>query len=1088
MTTAALLPTTEAGDEQLDVLSIQRTCVHDGPGLRTLVFFRGCAMRCTWCHNPETQSRHTRLLGGERTTVAAIMDVIERDRPYYRRSHGGVTLSGGEPLLQPRAGLLALLSRLEQEELHVTVETAGLVPWSAFQAVQPYVSLFLFDLKLVGDDERHRELTGVRFGPIAENARRLVAAGADIRFRMCVVPGLNDHDRDIEAAAAFLRELGQSSIELLRYYDMHETKARRLRLVQEPLSISAEQSAEALERVTKAFVSLGIAVRHTGAPLERGERRTAEHTERVLQIKQEIRDAGYHACVESAELKTAFYQKHGFQQPAIVQRGELLRYLLNNKRVIIYPRELLVGNYTAKRVGGNLWSEYFGAIGALTVWNLDRQKPVPFQISLEDKANCYAYLPFWTKHGLIADVFPSAKELALFSARMLEKKVAFHNNMAGVAHFIVNTERILELGTEGIRAEIEAKQAESDRGADFYEGVKLALTALEQFAARYAKHLREHANIEKDPSRQAELRKMATVCDHVPKRPARTFHEALQSILFVHIGVCAETFENAISFGRLDQVLHPYYLQDVADGALDYESARELLACFILKIDELIFVHDGDAGLQFGKLFESLSPVETVTFGGVDEEGNDCTNDLSYMLLDICELRPISVNMAARIHPNSPDRYVERIAEVYLSGSPMPALFNDEPYVAALQKEYDAPLADARNYSIVGCVEPVASRDHFANTDCANLNITLPFLQALQGDQRPLWKHGVVGGLGGKAKRWMRTKLGRQAANGNGSSGSPPESMAELMQRFQKRTDEAAAAVLYDHGLIEDALRRKLPTPLASALFEGCIESGQCVYEGGASINSSGIQAVGITDVADSLCAIEKVVFEEKRFTLEQVIDAMDANFEGEEHQRVHEALLAAPKFGDDGEPRTVHWMNRVLEVYVTALRGVKHEPRGGKYVAGYYGLNTNLVYGKKTPALPSGRRLGTPLANSLCPHYGRQAEDLTSALNAVAQLDFASYAPNGTTLTSTVDAGLFPGEEGVKNLASLIRGYCDQGGMQFQPNVISREILLDAYHHPGKHKDLVVRIAGYCAYFDDLSDDLKLEIINRSYYTDGER
>jgi len=308
--------------------------------------------------------------------------------------------------------------------------------------------------------------------------------------------------------------------------------------------------------------------------------------------------------------------------------------------------------------------------------------------------------------------------------------------------------------------------------------------------------------------------------------------------------------------------------------------------------------------------------------------------------------------------------------------------------------------------------------------------------------------------------------------------------MEELLERFQERLNELVRDVLADQQRIETTLAQSLTTPLASSLYRGCVNSGKDVYEGGATFNTSGIQAVGVTDVADSLLAIDEVVFQKRRYSLAQVMAAMEANFEGERHQQIRKELLAAPKFGDDSATSAHDWVNRVLERYVNALRAAKHENRDGKYVAGYYGLNANLVYGRKTPALPSGRLHGVPLANSICPHFGMQMVDLTSALNAVAKVDFAKYAPNGTTLTSTIDSGLFPGETGRQNLATLIRGYFNQGGMQFQPNLIDREILLDAYQNPGKHKDLVVRIAGYCAYFDDLSDELKQEIINRSYYT----
>ena len=264
------------------------------------------------------------------------------------------------------------------------------------------------------------------------------------------------------------------------------------------------------------------------------------------------------------------------------------------------------------------------------------------------------------------------------------------------------------------------------------------------------------------------------------------------------------------------------------------------------------------------------------------------------------------------------------------------------------------------------------------------------------------------------------------------------------------------------------------------------MRSGRCVYEGGTTINTSGIQGIGITDVADSLLAIDEVVFRRRSCTMQELLDALASNFEGERHQAIRGELLAVPKFGDDLAPETQRWMERVLEVWTDALAAVPHVPRGGKgrYVAGYYGLNVNLVYGKRTPPLPSGRLRGVPLANSLVPHHGMQAPDLTSSLNSIAKLDFPRFAPNGTTVTSTIDPGLFPGEEGVRNLAGLIRGYFGQGGMQFQPNIVSREVLMDAYLHPGTHPDLVVRIAGYCAYFDDLTDDLKREIIDRTYYS----
>ncbi len=974
----------------------------------------------------------------------------------------------------------------------VAIETAGHAPWSAFAAVLPRVSLFLYDLKLVASEERHQAATRSRLQPVLDNLRALCDAGAPVQLRMCVVPGINDDDANLAAVAGLVRSLGRSGIELLRFHSAYEAKARRLGVAHEALGIGAEQSAAALERAAAQLAAPGLRVQRS---VNRAARPAPAFTPRVHELRRDLRDAGYAVCMETARLKTAFYRRHGFTQPVKVQRANLLRHLLNHKQITVYPRELLVGNFTSKRVGGNVWVELFGSVGILNLLGIDRQKPVAFKCTRAEKLEFLLRIfPFWTRHSLVAKVAPSLKELGWLTARALGKRVAFLNNFSGVAHFIINHEPYLERGTRGMIEDARARQRENPGHDDFYDSVVIALTALEEFAARYARHLDALARREGDPARRSELEAIAAICRRVPAQPARTFHEALQSMLFMMIALCTETFENAISFGRLDQVLHPYYLRDLEAGRLTREQARELLACFVLKIDELIFLSDAESGLQLGKLFESLSPVETITVGGVDAEGRDATNELSYLILDICELRPISVNMAARIHRASPAEYVERIAEVYLGGSPMPELFNDEVYIAALQRHYPTALAEARDYSIVGCVEPVASRDHFGNTDCANINLTIPFVRALRGDERPLWRWGlreVVDrqalyraasrlGLLDRLLRWKRAP----------ATHHPAGSMEELMARFRARVQEVTRAVLHDHAMIEAALCRDFTTPLTSALYEGCLRSGRCVYEGGTRINTSGIQGVGVTDVADSLCAIEEVVFRRRFCTMQELLDALASNFEGERHQAIRRELLAVPKFGVDPAPEAGRWMERVLEVWTDALASVPHLPRRGgevtKYVAGYYGLNVNLVYGKRTPPLPSGRLRGAPLANSLVPHHGMPAPDLTSSLNAIATLDFARFAPNGTTVTSTIDPGLFPGEEGVRNLAGLIRAYFEQGGMQFQPNLVSRELLMDAYLHPGTHPDLVVRIAGYCAHFDDLTDDLKREILDRTYYSAG--
>lgn len=1102
--------THSAQDDRLSVMNIQRTCVHDGPGVRTTVFFQGCNMRCEWCQNPES---HDFINGRERPagqSIEEILAVIRRDRRFYDLTGGGVTFSGGEAMMQHGPSLARLVRTLKAEGIHVAIETAGDAPWKNFLAVLPDVDLFLFDLKYVGDSSTHQRLVGRPFEPVMHNLARLVTAGARIEFRMCVVPGRNDSDMNIQATAALLRSLGYDGITLLRYYDIHESKARRLGISRSPLGITLEQARESLARTARAFRELGLTVQ-THDPDE--PRRETVFTDRVNKLRHDIRDAGYSLCMESAFLKTKFYRRHGFKKPTNVTRANLLRYILNNKKVIVYPHELLVGNFTAKRVGAQLWIEYFSAGGIGNIWNCDKQTPVAFKCSDIEKARYYAELaPFWARNSVITKIFPNYTELGLFAARMLEKKVGFENNMSGVSHFIVNNERLLRLGTEGIRAEVlAATQARRDAALlefprkninqdfeAFYEAVLTSLTALEEFAARYARHLKKMASDEKDPTRAAELREMAAVCERVPKYPANTFHEALQSILFMLIGLCMEAFENAISFGRLDQILYPFLRADLDAGRITMEKARELVACLVLKCDESIFFNDGDTGFELGKMFETLSPVFTITMGGTDANGNDATNDVTHMILDACKLHPLSINMAARIHAGSPDAYLSRIAEVYVTGTPMPELFNDDVYVPALQHNYPGTsIAQSRNYSIVGCVEPCASTEHFGNTDSANVNLAMPLLQALTGDTTRLWRYGGLRGLELRgldfaAKRLAKGPLTARMVDHVADRLAPPKivnpptDMDELLARFQARLNEVTTDVLADQALIEAALARTLPVPLASATFESAVAAGQDLLQGGAAINTSGIQAVGVTDVADSLYAIDELVFRRREITMGQLLAALDANFQGPEHEHVRDLLMAVPKFGNDADSRPAQWETLVMEAWCKALAAVPETTRGGRYVAGYYGLNVNLAYGRNTPALPSGRLAGVPLANSVVPHYGMKMVDLTGSLNAVAQVDFPKNAPNGTTNTATIDAALFPGDGGIDNLAGMIRAYFTQGGMQFQPNVFSRETLLDAYKHPEKYPNLLVRIAGYCAYFNDLSDDLKLEIINRTYYSNA--
>jgi len=1087
--------------KKLSILKIQRSCVHDGPGIRTTIFFQGCALRCLWCQNPESQSFNPEEDLDENYSIYDVMEIILRDREYYLKTGGGITLSGGEPLLQDADSLIALLKELKKEKIHISVETALQSAWENISKIAPYIDLFFVDLKIVGDEELHKKYTQHDGTLIYSNIKKLINLNANIKFRQVILPGLNDMDSSIKATAGFLKSLNYDTIELLKYHNMYEDKAKRLNIEQESLNITQDQSHKSLLRSVELFRSFNIKAENIDL---KSYTHKADFTKRVIDIRNEVRESDYHLCIEASKLKTKYYKKNGFSKPTPVHRSERLAYVLKKKKVIVYPGELLVGNFTSQRVGAQVWEEHFGILLVSIIHQINRQTPVSFQISLKDKLVYYFKIfPFWARHSLISKV-NNLKSYILTIAQASEPSAGFNNNMAAIAHYCVNYERVLKLGTTGLIKEIEEKRKTMpDDSQDFYDGALIGLYALEDFAEKYADNLSSLSKEEKDPERHKELTAMSHICRHVPKNPARTFHEALQAMTLLQIAICIESYENAVSHGRLDQILLPYYERDIKAGILTYEKAKELLALFVIKMDEAILASDGDTYLRISRLFETQSTDQTVTVGGLTKNGRDATNDLTFMLLDICELQPLAVNMTARIHEDSPVEYLDRISEIYITGAPMPALYNDEIYIDSMKKHYPTTsINDIRNYSIIGCVEPNASDDHFGNTDCANVNVALPFLQALKGQSNDLWNIGFreqIGNITAKfieynfrgdnkfskfissnyADRRIRKKVEKASRNYN-----PPASMEELLERYQKRLNHLTGSILAGHQKIDKALCKGFTIPLASTLFPGCIENGKDAYEGGATLNSHGIQGVGITDVADSLYALNEVVFKQKLYTIDDVIKAIDNNFEGEYYQKIKSALLNVPKFGDDGSNETVKWENKSLDCYVKSLATVENSPRNGLYTAGYYALNVNIIYGLKTPALPSGRLRGTPLAHSVAPHYGMEQADLSSHLNSISNVNFADYAPNGTTVTFTIDAGLFQGPDGIKNLSGIISSYFKKGGMQFQPNVIDRKILLEAYENPEKHKYLLVRVAGYCAYFNDLSDELKMAIINRTCYS----
>jgi formate C-acetyltransferase len=437
---------------------------------------------------------------------------------------------------------------------------------------------------------------------------------------------------------------------------------------------------------------------------------------------------------------------------------------------------------------------------------------------------------------------------------------------------------------------------------------------------------------------------------------------------------------------------------------------------------------------------------QVVVVGGTDDQGRDATNDLTWIFLDAVEqLRMRQPNYHARVHAGSPPRYVARLAEILGRGSAAPALINDEEVVPMLV-ERGASLADARDYSPVGCVEPVACRRTFGSTDAALVNVALPLEWAL-GTRRGGAPAAPVAGCG---------------------------STEEVLALYERQLEHLVRLLLDDLQAIERANARLHPTPLTSALLDGCLEQGRDASAGGARYNGSGVQGVGIADVADSLAAIEHVVFSDRRCAMGALVEALRHDFVGDEALRGH--LLRAPKYGND-DPRVDILARRVMELFSAALARQRNT-RGGSYWAGFYSVTAHRAFGELTGALPSGRRAGEALANGLSPRNGMDRLGPTAVLNSAARLEPRRLARNGLNLNLTIDRGSLTDPE---LIGGLVRGYFARGGMQVQINAVDPGVLREAMDHPERHPWLLVRVSGYSAYFNDLSPDMRREIVERS-------
>ncbi len=789
------------------------------------------------------------------------------------------------------------------------------------------------------------------------------------------------------------------------------------------------------------------------------DRNETRMTDRVTRLKAAVQESAPGICTERALIWTR-YHRHpaNRRKPAAIQMAEALQRVLTQKSIAIYPDELIVGNFTAKRVGGSLYPELHGLPMLEDLFKFPTRKTNPLQITRREQWDLLKIIPFWSRRWLGYRTYPTLGRRLRFILHQLRGEYYLINESGGIAHLAPDYARLINDGTDVIAAEARRRQAEAEPGSErahFYAAVRIIAESLARFGERYARRAETMAARESDSVRRAELKAIAAVCRRVPRQPAASFHEALQAVFLAQIALNLESLDNAICPGRMDQYLFPFYARDLEAGILTPARARELVAAFCIKMAEIVPVFSERLTRIHGGMFNG----QVVTVGGVDADGRDAVNDLSHLFLDVMDaLRMRQPNFHARLHDGSPKTYRDRINAILAAGSNSPALYNDEIIVETMCRQ-GYRLEDARDYTGVGCVEPVSQGRSFASTDAALVNVPILLELALNEGRR----------FGTRCRTGVPT---------------PPVSamraMADVRRAFEAQLEFQLTRLVDDLHAVERANRLYHPTPLTSMLLDGCLENGACSTAGGARYNFSGIQCVGPADAGDALFAIEQAVFRDRKISLTALFGQLRDDWPDPE---MRSYFLRLPKFGND-DPAVDGWTRYVVERFNHILARFRNT-RGGAYTTGLYSVTAHQYFGELTGALPHGRQQGQAFASGIAPVNGMDRQGPTALINSVNRLDFTQTA-NGINFNIKLDPFTLRGKTGRAGLNGLVQTYFRRGGMQMQVNVLDPEMLIEARDHPERHPHLLVRVSGYSAYFNDLTPAMQEEIIQRSCLAHG--
>jgi formate C-acetyltransferase len=797
-------------------------------------------------------------------------------------------------------------------------------------------------------------------------------------------------------------------------------------------------------------------------------------TDRVARIREKYRTTRPRICIARYKIVTEFYQENP-QLQGILKRARNFKNICEKLPVLINKEEIIVGWQATQYRACALYPEIsFG-------WFLDELKagtiPLrdvdPYDIDPDDADYVLKTGDFWRKESLSAKVDEHIPLGYLDAAGSGVTYFSTKNTCTSpVGHFVANFEKAMHKGFGAIRAEAQAKMdamegvlfGDSAAKYTFYRAITLVCDGMITLSKRYGQECEKLAAAETDPARKKELLEMADCLNWIMEHPCRTFHDALQCMFLYQIGLCLDAQQHGISFGRVDQYLGSYYEADIAAGRITHEKAQELLDLFYLKVAEMnkiwpYFATLSGPGYTSGQL---------MTIGGVTRDGKDATNPVSFMMLQSAgRLVLHDPPQSLRIHKGTPQELWDAAIETTQIAGGVPTFENDDVIIPALMAR-GLPLESARNYCLIGCVEPQGCGDEWA---CPGGNGTESFFNLLNA-----FLLGINNGYNP-----FPTPDGKPARQTGLPTGYLYEMQTfdEVLNAVQKQIEYFVNWHISLVNTWEFVASEHMQLPLLSATIDGCMESGRDVMKGGAKYNSTGNAGIAIGNIADSLAVVKYMVYDKKRITARELYDAIMSNWKGKEDLR-QQILNEAPRYGNDNEyaDQFARWASDIYGNAVNAATG----PRG-RYAAGLYPVTAHVLFGMSTAASPDGRKAGEPLADGISPVQQMDKCGPTATLKSVSAIDQKKFS-NGTLLNMRFHPTALRNETGKAKLIALIRTYFALGGMETQFNIVSGETLRKAQEKPEDYRDLVVRIAGFSAYFVELYKASQDDIIKRTELT----